>query len=466
MKRLRSMNMMKRRKIERQPFFWFMHQTQMQSYLKPFALGLAPKGQSKKRQVKPNHRTNFPPPRPRSILDCLTNIPISARMALNTEDRSITHRTETIYKHTNTIIREKSLPNELFVLLFKQKEILEHWVQIERKCIYAFRNLVRIWLQRRYGTRLVNTEDPATLAEPLKPILIFDHTSRGLYCFEVSTLQKNIESSLTYADWMAPEPLPPKNPFTNVPFTTGQLVKIFHDLRVYGKHSWVLESFRSCGLNLQRFHVLFQIPLKTFILHEKIRANDPDFLELFDEFVEDEHDYHGLASITDTLTIKWAIRKRHTHRLMQAWIKVFRMKQELEYTYGSDDDVFLVCVRKIHGDTKQLFINSVHKQDMIDLGLERFGIQSNVRIQRRQRQLVVDTTAPTRGDALVTGISLPTVEPPVIIRTSIVPLETFPAPLNVLVPIPLERINRRIVNLLIDETHPHTQEQIFNQEGF
>lgn len=470
MKRLRSTNTTKRRKIEQGSFFWSMHPKQMQEYLKPFALGKPPKHSKSslrtmdRRRAKrlAKQRANLPPspPRPRSILDCISAIPISPRMALNTENRSITFRTNYINEQTNKLFLDKSIPNELFVLLLQQKVLLEEWVQIERKCISAFRNLVRIWLQRRYGTRLLNTEDPATMAEPIKPVLVFDYASRGLYCFEVSTIQKNIESSLSYTDWLLPEPLPPKNPFTNVPFTIGQNVKILQDLRIYGRNSWVLESYRSCGMNEQLFRNLFQVPLKYRILEEKIRNLDPDFLELFDEFVEDEHDYHNIATVTNINVLKWAIRNETTHRLIQEWICAFRNNYGIEIMYGMDEEALPILMRRIHVQTKKLFTDSVYKQDMVELGLKRFGLQSTVRVQRRQRQ--PDPT-PTRGDPLLTTQVLTALNAPIVIRTSTIPLETFPAPLNVFVPISPERLNRRIVNLLVDETHP--QQEIPSQEG-
>ncbi len=470
MKRLRSMSTKKRRKIEQNPFFWSMHLNQMQEYLKPFALGIAPKQSKQKKQWKKRSIPISHPSPHRSIFDCTSIVPISARMALNTENRSITFRTNYVNEQTNKLFLDKTIPHELFLLMFEQLKIIKEWVNTERKCIQAFRSLVRLWLQRRYGTRLLNAEDPATLAEPIKPVLVFDYASRGLYCFELSTIKKDIESNLTYADWLDPEPLPPKNPFTNVPFTIGQLVKILHDLRVYGRNSWILESYRSSGMNERIFRNLFQAPLKIRVMQDKIKNQDSDFLELFDDFVDDEHDYHGLTSVTDTLTIKWAIRNETEHRLMQAWIGVFRNKHGVEVLHGMDEDVCDVYMRRIHNQTKRLFNDEINKHDMRDLGLKRFGVQSNVRVLRRTQRI-----APTQWDELfpsspypsppspplesptlqppTTQTPLPIQTPPAIIRTSIVPLETFPTPFNILVPIPPERLNRQFVNLVIDEAH-------------
>jgi hypothetical protein len=226
-------------------------------------------------------------------------------------------------------------PPEMRAGLFETLYEKEKWLLIESKCRTAFRNLVSRWLFKRYGRNDLNTEDPATLSEPVQPIRIFDSTARGTYVFEAASLRKSMERDLNYCDWLFPEPSHPKNPLTNLPFHMGHRIYILQQLRSYQQGSWILESYQRTKWNLKGFRDVFLVPLKVKALQEICRnATSEETTDYMNEFIEDHYDFHETHRPEILTVLKWAIKNKPTDPYMLEWLDAFKRYYSVEIIYG------------------------------------------------------------------------------------------------------------------------------------
>lgn len=100
-----------------------------------------------------------------------------------------------------------------------------------QKVRWAFKRLLNIWLLNKAKQRVTDTDlvtmDPVPKEEQIKVYCI---KSRTLYIFAGSSLLKIVKSALETQQGSISSPKLPKNPFTNIPFTSAQLMKITKDL--------------------------------------------------------------------------------------------------------------------------------------------------------------------------------------------------------------------------------------------
>lgn len=300
------------------------------------------------------------PPKMISIM-MSADIPIEARASFTwCIETSITARLDYI----------DDLKEQLFMCTHNQfmpqpvKDALQHrldttqeWFTKERRCIVAFRFLVARWLYNRYKNRKLNEEDPATLAIPTKPVIIYDSKQHGVYCFEVTTIRKRCETALTFAQWMFPEPKRPSNPLTNLPFTDGQLLAIIQACRNYGFGSWLLEAYRRAQWDLKGFLSLYMIPLKIRALDDLCRNNtDGEFQDMMTDFIEDHHAYHRIAFASHLKIIKWAIIHEPNTEYIKSWMNCFRRMHHIRIVHASEmNQQVLDALDEIYEETLELF---------------------------------------------------------------------------------------------------------------
>lgn len=80
-----------------------------------------------------------------------------------------------------------------------------------------------------------------------------------LYTFFINDIIKIINSSLTYAPDMFSEPTVPKNPYINLPFTTGNLLSIYMFISDSKKvMPELLHAFFLCGFSVPKFHIEYE----------------------------------------------------------------------------------------------------------------------------------------------------------------------------------------------------------------
>jgi hypothetical protein len=97
---------------------------------------------------------------------------------------------------------------------------------------FLFRRFLHKWRFSRI--KLANTDDLVTSEPPKKPVYIVDWSRRQAHVFEAQTLMKDITARLHHHDGLFEEPQPPRNPFTNTPFTLNQTISVWNSISEAG----------------------------------------------------------------------------------------------------------------------------------------------------------------------------------------------------------------------------------------
>jgi hypothetical protein len=97
---------------------------------------------------------------------------------------------------------------------------------------FLFRKFLHKWRFSRI--KMANTDDLVTSEPPKKPVYIVDWARRQAHVFEAQTLMKDITARLHHHDGLFEDPQPPRNPFTNTPFTLNQTISVWNSISEAG----------------------------------------------------------------------------------------------------------------------------------------------------------------------------------------------------------------------------------------
>jgi hypothetical protein len=256
-----------------------------------------------------------------------------------------------------------------------KKEIYTYILQ-EKKIKYAFKQLLNKWLYKKYAKTLFNTEDPFTLMEPEKPILLFMPNQRGSYVFELSSIKKSIHTSLTEHEYLFPRPSMPRNPLTNIPFTIAQLTELIRCIRCYGKSSWAIEGFSAMHYNLPRYKLEFHNTIQHNGFKEYLSSDSDDAKEHFADFIEWVYDWldllldlHVVVSI-----VKWTAQRYPNDNFIKKWKTLYKNYYQINITYpalsmtdGKYDKVRRDMVVLVNSQNEIARITALRLQNLDDL---------------------------------------------------------------------------------------------------
>jgi hypothetical protein len=200
---------------------------------------------------------------------------------------------------------------------------------VETKLRIAFRSLLVLWRHRRYAAVDPTAQmDPVTLDPIRRPVYIFDHRAKRTFVFEATTLHRAIRSALTFQLYTVSDPKPPKNLFTNTPFSYGQLVALYSQLQAYGLLSFELVAWRKMAFCISRYKMYMDTWLQVDAQRQEIYApNSEDGQEMLLDFViECLHDCDLLVSANIEGLLHDAIRWFPEHDMIQR-LRGLYMKQ-------------------------------------------------------------------------------------------------------------------------------------------
>lgn len=144
-------------------------------------------------------------------------------------------------------------------------------------------------------------------------ICIHDFASKSQYMFHTQTAIRICGSALKYSNYGIPFPQTPKNPYTNIPYTYGQLVSMVQQIFTNCAYSNSLPpinlvSFRQCNLcadtyKIKNIHAL-NVEAAKMLLFD---FHDPNsryyYMEVLDDAIESE----------DLRAPRWNIIKPYIH---------------------------------------------------------------------------------------------------------------------------------------------------------
>jgi hypothetical protein len=188
-----------------------------------------------------------------------------------------------------------------------------------------FQRLAHLWKTRRL--KKANTEDLMTGEEPKHCICLKDYKNNSEYVFEADTIHKDMYERLLQNYYTFPEPLAPRNPYTNELLTFPQFFNIMRQLyQVPGKKvHWALDGLYSCSYNLKKFQNVMASRLRQALIH-RIMSNPMNDTgnEILADFIEDCFKETTLILSEETIEyrykmLRWAVGKFPTHPKICKW---------------------------------------------------------------------------------------------------------------------------------------------------
>jgi hypothetical protein len=214
---------------------------------------------------------------------------------------------------------------------------------------WKFKRFVTKWRHNHFKT--INDSDYITLAPIVKPVTIYHYPTRSIYVFESSSILQDIHKKLLNHCGQIPNPLFPRNPYTNEHFTLAQLLSIQQQCKTHGNASWCLEAFCKSKLSIPTF---LQVQRKALRLHafKSILFDYGEYegIVLLMNFIESQHEEHD-AQFNKSL-YRWSLVKIPEDPKLQKWRSLCKEYYEDDILAEDDttrDECFLRIVQKTGG---------------------------------------------------------------------------------------------------------------------
>ena len=232
-----------------------------------------------------------------------------------------------------------------FKISAQRGAVLEKMIYANQTFRWKIKRLIHKWRLGRI--KQANTDDILTGEPPVKPVYIYDWGQRTKYVFEAGTVYRDICTRLFNADSLFINTLPPRNMFTNTPYTLGQLHFITEDLRKYGYSHWAIQGLQACGYGLKHFGRIYKQSIHLEVL-KRTFSKPEDCATLVLDFIEMEYEHHEKECIlTDILM--WHIQTNPSCPVIEAWRKLCFKYYKHSYMNAdsSFDDIIHMLAREL-----------------------------------------------------------------------------------------------------------------------
>jgi len=233
---------------------------------------------------------------------------------------------------------------------------------------WNFKRLLNRWLIKRSNKRTVDS-DLITM-EPVPEddqIRIYCIKSRSLYVFNGNSLLKMVKSALESQQGSICNPKQPKNPFTNVPFTYAQMIKVSKELlnwcakksirfpaiiSVYAESRYSLMNLMSLHNNFLQYHAtrnyMFNDDIHGAFFLENLEVLVDTFspflakyaqyedIEIFRAWFEDEKD-HPLIRCWRHLVCDYWHYKQTEHLIRSSWQTEMSIVVDIEILFKASE---------------------------------------------------------------------------------------------------------------------------------
>jgi len=145
--------------------------------------------------------------------------------------------------------------------IFIQESIKEKFLDIfekTQKTYHGFSKLAKLYKLKKYKSNTkINTDlylNP--IDQNNKNSILINHEDNG-YWFSISDLMNHIETSLINSPFFFSDPLHPKNPYNNIPFSKTTLYNIYFHVAEIRKQfiPLLFHNFFLCEFDLERFRI-------------------------------------------------------------------------------------------------------------------------------------------------------------------------------------------------------------------
>ncbi len=288
---------------------------------------------------------------PRHILSCKLTRNIVMRIPIQIKERM-----NYLSKFMITPSQENKYPN--YVIL---RDIVISFFYKEYKLRNIFKRLLQSWRLYRINKTYVPDIDLITLAEPQKPITIYDWTVHKKFVFDAKGLANSIQSSLLYYEGCFAMPKNPKNVMINTDFTFAQLVSIYYQLRERGELNWTISTMKKFNFSINRWKLYNKSQLYIHALQSEIRKLDTyDGRELFTDFIISKlEEYNLSASDFIVKAYENAVIYCPDHFYIQSLKPIVLLHYESQYFNIDKSNVIRCAFLKLHKNQPKLIKHMV-----------------------------------------------------------------------------------------------------------
>ena len=160
---------------------------------------------------------------------------------------------------------------------------------------FPMRRLANAWILRKCYKKMMVIPNYETMEDPSPSNCIEwpDIPNRCSYRIHGDTLLKSMKMYLHHSEYGFPEPLWPKNPTTNAPFTYGQMIHIIYELYAWcGRNKkpvpYILTKFQEAEYCLSKLIVKNRPELSLYACRELMTdINQPDAIEMWLDMIEE-----------------------------------------------------------------------------------------------------------------------------------------------------------------------------------
>ena len=185
------------------------------------------------------------------------------------------------YKSKHQVLH--SYFSNVFFNYAMKNEVLEVFCIAQRR-YFALARLVRIYKVRTAKATIL-TDLTLNPIDPNHKHSVLIHQNNANYWFILSDLMTHIEIALTNSPNFFPEPIPIKNPYTNLPFTPSALYAIWLQLRASSyRMPSLFQHYVLCGFDIHMFRLRHETEIRERFVRRFIYRADED--ELFGELEE------------------------------------------------------------------------------------------------------------------------------------------------------------------------------------
>ena len=159
---------------------------------------------------------------------------------------------------------------------------------------YQMQRLVNAWLNKKCQKKILPIPNYETMEDPTPNNCIewTDITNRCVYRIHGDTLLKSMKMYLHHSDYGFPDPLTPKNPTTNAPFTIGQLIHLQYEIYAWcGKNKKpvpsILTKYHDAKFNLDTLCIKNRPEMTYHVCKELFKEmDDEDAIETWMDMIE------------------------------------------------------------------------------------------------------------------------------------------------------------------------------------
>jgi len=165
----------------------------------------------------------------------------------------------------------------MFIQTHERNEIFEIF-SIAQRTYYALSKIVRKYKTKHAKTNMT-TDLYMNEIDPNHKNSICIYGSSVNYWFSTPDLANHIESALTNSPYYYAEPLVPKNPYTNLPFTDADLYNIYFHMKANNYlFPTIFHGYVMSELNIERFRIDYECQIREAFLKKHVYNMDKETL--------------------------------------------------------------------------------------------------------------------------------------------------------------------------------------------